>query len=201
MKKEKPASLRTLAKRYGTSHRAIDDLKKTGVDVNDPDQVILKLSAQNPNWIPPEEFMPSKKKTAKKAKVTPASTDLGLRAAIDRLRQAELEAHQKFTNATTLAEEQRYLKVWTSVLEQLRKVEESQPDIEEANSASISKEELATVLSGLFKNLRQDLDTLPARIALVGQNSSEEVLTRIVEEEVNKVIDSLHSSKLLDAKS
>ncbi len=196
----KQPSLRVLAKKYGTSHRAIDDLKKAGVDINDPEQVILKLSTQNPNWVPPDEFV-SKAKNPSKSKKPTGNTDLGLRAAIDRLRQAELEAHLKFQSATTLAEEQRYLKVWTSVLEQLRKVEESQPDIEEANSASISKEELAAVLSGLFKNLRQDLETLPARIALVGQSSSEDVLKRVVEEEVGKVLDSLSSCRLLDAKN
>lgn len=192
-------SLRALAKRYGTSHRAIDDLKKSGVDVNDPEQVILQLS-RNLNWVPPEEFKTVGKKKGKAKKTPNGNVDPGLRAAIERLRQAELEAHDKFKHAQTLAEEQRYLKVWTSVLDQLRKIEESQPDIESQNNQIVTKEELAIVLGGLFKNLRQDMDTLPARIALLGQNCKEEILEAIVEAEVAKIIDSLKDCTLIHEK-
>lgn len=200
MNKAKPDSLRTIAKKFGTSHRAIDDLKKSGVDITDDAQVILKLS-NNPAWVPPDGLCSPKKKAGRPKKKASVPQALGLRAAIDRLRQAELEAHSKFISAASLAEEQRYLKVWQTTLEQLRKIEESQPDIESANSQSISKEELAQVLGTLFRNLRQDLDALPDRIALLGQNTTEEILAGIVAGEVGKIIDSLHNCKLLNAQS
>jgi hypothetical protein len=198
--KTKAPSLRALATKYGTSHRAIADLKKLGVDVLDPEQVAIKLVEQNPKWEMPDGMLGKKKATPLKKKSKKGNTDPGLRAAIDRLRAAELEAHDKFQSAINPVEEQRYLKVWHTTLEQLRKVEESQPDIESANSQSISKEDLAQTLGTLFRNLRQDLDTLPQRIALIGQNTSEDALASIVKVETDRIIDSLYACRLLNEK-
>lgn len=83
----------------------------------------------------------------------PGERSGALRAAIERLQAAELAAHPDYLNAIKSEPGQaaRCLKAWTTILEQLRKIEVEHPTIEKENSQTVTKEELAKELGELFR--------------------------------------------------
>ncbi|MEI6376631.1 MAG: hypothetical protein WCO97_05505 [bacterium] len=188
----KKDSLRELAEKFNTNYETIRRLKKEKIDFSNRDLVISKL-LEDDRYTPPADYL----KVSTAPQVAP-NTEQGLRAAIERLRVAEVTAHTAYLESLSSnpAISMRCLKEWNVILDQLRKIEESNPDIEEANSNSISKEELSKELGILFKNLRQDLDALPNKIATLGQNTKRDELFKIVEAETNKIIDSLFQNKV-----
>jgi len=189
--KAKQPSLRDYGRIFNCSHELIRIIKDEGVNLSDTEAVIARLT-QNPNYVPPGPTAPAGKPVANSTE-----GQQGLRAAIERLRECELAASDNYRKA--LADNSpaagNALKNWTAIIEQLRKAEESTPDIEKANSNSVSKDELAQSLGGLFKDLRQDLDALPNKIATQGQNCSKEALQQIVKQHAERIIDSLHNWK------
>lgn len=188
---KKEHSLRSLSDRYKTNYETLRQLKKQGIDLLDENAVIGKLS-ENPAYIPPET-----NKDNPPLNIPSENKDKGLRAAIERLRDSEISAYENYRDSlkNNPALSGRFLKEWQTILEALRKVEESNPDIEEANSNSISREELAKTLGTLFKNLRQDLEALPEKISTIGQNTAKQELKKIAAAETNRIIDSLFSWK------
>ena len=181
-------SLRTLAAKFNCSYETLRNFKKAGVDLDNENEVVAKL-AENPKWNPPQDMQIA----------TPikATGEKGLTAAIDRLRDSELLAHGQYLEAQKQnpAIAISYLKTWTAILEQLRKIEESNPDILEANSNSISKEELAKSLGNLFQHLRQDLEGLPHKLSTLGQNTNKDELQKLIADEVNRIIETLYNWK------
>jgi hypothetical protein len=193
--KKKPAtkeSMREIAKRFNVSPNTISLQAKAGLDVHDDEALLNYLIGSRPAYVVPAGL--KVKSIGKATAVSATPQEEGLRAAIDRLRKSEVASHKKYLNAKG-ADSTRLLKEWQIILEQLRKVEESQPDIEAANSNSISKEELAKVLGDFFKTLRQDLDALPNQISVIGQGADKETLNKIVEERVLRIIDNLHKGR------
>lgn len=192
MTKKKAPSLRSIAKKYNTNVETISRIKKEGIDVNDPNQLIPRLSAL-PNWQPPKDLEFTEPKAGNPAN----DANKGLQAAIERLRQAELDAYQAYQDSPPNLS-LTYLKSWNVILEQLRKIEESNPDIEKAKANTITKEELSEVLGHLFKDLRQDLEALESRISTIGQNTNKEELAKIVRNETCRIIDNLSNWKGFD---
>lgn len=182
----KPNSLRSIARKFRVSHEFIRKLKAEGIDIADATAVGERL-AQNGQ----------ERSSLSLALTLPDSNNkTGLRAAIERLRAAELASHQDYLNAIKNEPGQaaRYLKAWTTILEQLRKIEVENPSIEKENSQTITKEELAIELGECFRNLRTDLDSLPRRISMHSGKSRTQ-LEALVEEEINRIVDSLFDCK------
>jgi hypothetical protein len=132
--------------------------------------------------------------------VVPPSQGLGLAASIRRLQEAEAQAHAEFVTAKQTGSESTgaLQRLWLSLAEQLRKLEQSTPEIQEANKQTIKLSELNEVLGGLFSRLRQDLESLPRRVSLelVGQDviAIQETLSR----EIGGIVASLHRCEYLE---
>ena len=90
---------------------------------------------------------------------------LGLAANIGRLQLAEAQAHAEYEQAKAdgdAAQATARAKAWLALSEQLRKVEQSTPEVEQANRKSLRLDELQSVLGSLFVRLRQDLEEFAA---------------------------------------
>jgi hypothetical protein len=183
-------SLRELGKKYGVSYQTISNFKKEGVDVLDEKAVrerielneSVSLTTSFPLSVPSPNHKP------------------GLAGSIERLQQAEIASHQDYLKALKEQPEQagKCLKAWLVLAEQLRKISVDNPSIEKENSQSISKSQLATELGSLFRDLRQDLDSLPRRLSMFAGKSKAE-LEREVQSEVDKILDSLYSCTYLSS--
>lgn len=180
MPKIQQNSLRSLAAKYHCSYETLRLFKKQGIDIKDESAVISKLS-ENPEYVAPniEVFIP----------VLDDKGELGLTAAIKRLQKLELISHNSYLQAleNNSSNAGLLLKHWQMTLEALRKAEESNPDILQANQNSVSKGELAEELGKLFRNLRQDLDALPLKISTRGHSCGKEELAKIVLSEITKI--------------
>lgn len=190
---KKEHSLRSLADKYKTNYETLRQIKKEGIDLLNEAAVIARLS-EDSTYVPPSL-------SPVIYSVIPArNTAKGLRAAIERLRECEVSAYSNYIDslANNPNLSGRFLKEWNILLDQLRKIEESNPDIEQANSNSISKDELSKALGNLFKNLRQDLEALPAKISTVGQQTTKAELSKIIATEVSRIIESLYAWKGLN---
>jgi hypothetical protein len=166
-------------------------MKEEGIDLEDEKMVNERLSLYN-----------EEKQTSVSLPLTlPENVaGTGLRKSIERLEACEVAAHQDYLNAlkNDPVSAARYLKNWMTITEQLRKISVDNPSVEKENSKVITKEELALELGELFRNLRQDLDSLPRRISLFTGKSKTD-LEAAVKEETNKIIDSLFHCKYLDS--
>lgn len=177
-------SLRTLAKKYGCSPQTISNLKKEGVDISDEKAVQDRLNTGGSS-------LPH---------TIPATTEgTGLRAAIERLQAAEVAAHEDYKNALKNAPDEagRTLRAWQTILEQLRKVEDSNPSIEKENQNVITKEDISAVLSTLFANLKLELDSLPKRLSVSLLNRKREEIFETVTAEVERIKGELYECRLL----
>lgn len=131
------------------------------------------------------------------ASVEPSVEPLGLKASINRLQRAERAAAAKYERTIDPVKQQALQKNWLALVEQLRKVEQSTPDIEESNKQAVSLSDLKTVLNELFLRLRQDLDTLPKRIALELTGQDELNIREILKREIEEIIVNLFNCKFL----
>jgi len=187
----KSKSLRDWAAVFGVSYQTIQNIKKEGINLDDAESVISRLS-ESPDYVIPPDYVhliPKGKNSTQGTK--------GLTAAIERLRECELVAHNNYLDALKVnaANSAALLKNWNLILDQLRKMEESNPDILQANANSINKEDLSKVLGDLFKTLRQDLEALPERVSTIGQHTNRDALKSIMQTETNKIIDMLSNWK------
>jgi hypothetical protein len=124
----------------------------------------------------------------------------GMEASIRRLQAEEARAHADFESArananATLAD--LLHKQWLRTSEQLRKVEQSTPEIEEANKNTVRIEEVGAALNDLFLKLRQDLESMPKRIALEAVGQDELGIREIIKREIETVISALYVCKYL----
>lgn len=130
----------------------------------------------------------------------PASGERGLKAAIERLRQSEVETHAGYQAAIQAQNEAlagKRLKEWNQIIEQLRKVEGSSPEIEEANRNSVSLSDLRLELTEMFARLRQDLDGLPRRVAGELAGADEITVRQVLTRETGELISNLYGCKYL----
>jgi len=176
---------------YGVSYRTILRWSERGFPLDDIEKT--KLLAANKSLT---NFNPSKGGTL--ANYTNGA--LGLNASIQRLQEEEAIAHANYKAAVTEGDEllagQRR-KAWQELVEQLRKTEQTNPEVAEANKQTVQLGELKRELNSLFINLRQDLETLPRRIALELVLKDEIAIREIISKEANHLITNLYKCKFL----
>jgi hypothetical protein len=108
---------------------------------------------------------------AKGAAVLCFDSTPGLRAAIERLRQAEIRARTRaFHWRPDLITQQK--KAWLDLLEQLRKIEVSNPDVQRANAETLPVADVKRETARLCNAFRVALEALPRSLPqrLVGQD-------------------------------
>jgi len=187
--KSKNLSLRHYANLYGCSHSLIATIKKEGIDLDDETLVRPRISS---NLVKNQPVFSA-------GNIPAENTESGLRAVIDRLRDAELNSYKDYIEnlKNNPSNAPVSLKIWHSIIDQLRKLETENPKIEEENHDSINRKEMAQVLGDLFQNLRLDLDSLPRKIAYLTQGKNKIEIERITEKETNRIIDSLYACEFL----
>ena len=200
-RRSNPLSMNQLRIRYGVAFQTLMDFNAQGIDIYDPLAVQARMQEKKPDWILPkiEGQVELPKKTLPPATIEYVQEGEGLTSAIKRLRSAEVDAHRSYVEAAAIDDDRTagLLKRWHSTLEILRKVEESNPDIQKENANVVTKEELAKTLGTLFKNLRQDLEALPLKISTQGQHKEKDALLKIVKEETDRITDALFVCKML----
>lgn len=193
----KPKTVREWANYYNCNHQTIQNLKKQGYDLNKPDDIVRRLSTTIDGYRPPDDFKSSKPTDSKTSNT---DQEIGINAAIIRLKKSELKTHNDYIEAldTGSVNAPTLLKTWITTLNALRTVEESITDINEANQNSITKEDLSKDLGTMFKNLSEDLNVMPNKISTLGQHTDKETLHNITEKEVKRILENLRSSKYLN---
>jgi len=189
--------LKSYCQKYGVSYRTILRWKDSGFPLDDERQTRLLVSTG-------ARFTPQLPANGPRNDSTAIPGALGLSASIARLQQAELATHADYTQARAsgdenLAEAKR--RQWVSLSEQLRKVEQSTPEIEESNRNSIRVEELDAALGDLFLKLRQDLDSIPKRVSLEIAGKDEITAREVLKREMDEIILALYSCKYLGGQS
>jgi hypothetical protein len=186
---------------YGVCLGSIQRYAKLGYPLDDEEATRAQIACQKyqpaPSALPADEPAAGKPlKTRQNAR----QQALGLPASIQRLREAEAAASVSYAEATGATKGQKQ-KEWLALVEQLRKVEQSSPDIAEANNKAINADELELSLSKTFNVFRQELENLPRRMEqeLVGKDiiAIRETLTK----EVEGIIATLHKCQWLKDKS
>jgi len=183
----KEGSLRHYASRYAVSHELVRKLKAEGIDLEDTEAVAARLEQEGAGLPEVPRTIPS-----------PVS-GAGLGAAIERLKAAEEALHEDYLVALQRRDRSAgvLLKQWSSVVEQLRKVEADNPSIQQAKAESISKEDLASVLASLFANLRQDLDSLARRVGSELEMKTVLEIEPVIQRETSRIVDSLFACAYL----
>lgn len=187
---------------YGVSYRTILRYAEKGYPLDNEEQTRLLIAGQKTGSPGTQETPTAKEAQGSPARLNPplppSTGDLGLPASIQRLEEAEATAHAKYEEAKQEGNqllEAQSLKSWVILSEQLRKTSATSPDVAEANKTSVQLSELQTTLGELFQRLRQDLESLPLRIALELEGKDligiREVLTR----ETDGIIDSLFACR------
>lgn len=177
---------------YGVSYRTILRWAEKGYPLDDESATRLLVASQKNSSGASKSPVPSHSAPSMRS-----SGALGLAANIRRLQEAEAEAAALYQNEPDPAIAASHRKAWLAISEQLRKVEQSNPDVEQANKKTLRLEDLQTELSGLFSLLRQDLETLPGRIALELVSKDEIGIREILRREIGEIVFSLHSCKYL----
>jgi len=183
---------------YGVSYRTILRWAEKGFPLDD-EQATRLLTAGTPQTAKPGSGPHQRTRTTATPRNAPAGS-LGLSASIQRLQQAEANAHGAYLHA--LANETPLIaaharKAWQELVEALRKTELSSPEVQEANKTSVSLSEIQTVLNELFTKLRQDLDTLPRRIALELVGADEISIRQVLAREAEEIVSRLFACKYL----
>lgn len=101
-----------------------------------------------------------------KSEAPPAdpTTDTGLRAVIERLKQAEISAQLDYAAAKTTDDPgliAHKKKDWLDLCEQLRKIEVSTPGVLSENQATMPVEDVATEFARMATQFRIGLEALP----------------------------------------
>ena len=122
----------------------------------------------------------------------------GLSAAIGRLRAAEVRAAKTLDQATAMGNVALIAhcrKAWIELCEQLRRIEESNPDIRRANDETAPIVEMQDEIHRLCRLARRALESMPRTLTprLLGQD--ETGIMRILTEGVDEVCAHLHSGK------
>ena len=122
----------------------------------------------------------------------------GLAAAINRLRQAEIKAAQDYQLAISTGDTDLIVRKqtdWRNLIEQLRKVEVSNPDVEKAHSRTVNVEEVEKDIARMCNSFRVALEALPRSLPqkLLGQEEVE--IQQTLMEAIGETLEKLHSKK------
>jgi hypothetical protein len=198
-KKKYKYSLPHYAAIYGVAVSTIAAYSRKNYPLDDEEATRARITAQKyqPQGKLAVDQDASTPENASQTPVKPRVGSLGLVASIQRLKEAEQEAAAEYEAALKPDIKAAKQKQWLALVEQLRKVEQSSPDIQEANKKSINVDELEQSLSKTFNVFRQELENLPRRMEqeLVGKDvlGIREALTK----EVECIISTLYKCKWL----
>lgn len=179
------------AKLYGRSERQIKRYKADNWPLDDEQATRLLLAGGT------QGGAQGNSNAAPRPKGTGAK---GLAAAIERMQEAERDAHAAYLAAIDEENEllaSKRLKDWQAIVEQLRKTEQSNPEVEAANKNSVNLAELRGALTDLFARLRQDLDALPRRVATELAGADELTVRAVLERETGELVANLYGCKYL----
>jgi hypothetical protein len=119
-------------------------------------------------------------------------------AAIERLRAAEIRASQDYELALSTQDADliaRKKKDWCDLIEQLRKVEQSNPDIEKANGQTLPLADVERATARMCNAFRVALEAIPRSLPqkLVGQD--EATIHESLAKGINDALAQLHTDK------
>jgi len=125
-------------------------------------------------------------------------TKPGLLAAIQRLRTAEIRASQDYELALSTNDSDliaRKKKDWCDLIEQLRKVEQSNPDIQKANAQTLALDDVERETARMVNAFRVGLESIPRSLPqkLVGAN--EVTIQETLAQAVNEALGQLHTKE------
>lgn len=149
---------------------------------------------------------PRKPKTTLPAKgeaVIAFDSKPGLRAAIERLRQAEIRAAKDYELALSTGDADLIIqqkKGWLDLIEQLRKVEVSNPDIQKQNAETLPVAEVERETARLVGAFRVALEALPRSLPqrLVGADLA--TIQETLSKGIAEALAQLHEGKWSEAK-
>lgn len=178
---------------YGRNERTIKRWKAKGWPLDDENATRLLMEAGGAGDPPDSDAAPYVKGTG----------PVGLAAALDRIRNAERDAHASYEAARDAGTDDILVcarhKQWLAAVEALRKAEEANPSVARDNQNSVSLEELRHTLTQLFAQLRQDLDSLPKRVALELVGKDEIGVREVLARETGELIANLYACHYLES--
>jgi hypothetical protein len=176
---------------YGVSYRTILRWKEAGLPLDDEPQTRAMLAT---GARPGAQLLTN-------APVTVSDGSLGLSGAVARLKQAEAAANAEYQAAVASGDAAQAAiaeKRWLSLVESLRRNEVSNPEVAEANKNTVPVKEVESALNELFQKLRQDLETMPKRIALELIGRDELGVREVLKRETGEIISALFLCKYLE---
>lgn len=122
----------------------------------------------------------------------------GLLAAIKRLREAEIQAAQDYKLSLSAEDADliaRKKKDWCDLIEQLRKVEQSNPDIQRANAQTLPVADVEREVARMCNAFRVALESLPRSLPqkLVGADAA--TIQETLGQAVNEALAQLHTKE------
>lgn len=179
---------------YGVSYRTILRWRERGYPLDD-EPATRALVANQKN-------APDSHGSAPRTVPAIAPGAMGLSASIQRLQAAESAAHADYVAALEVGDEAvatNRRKEWLAFSEQLRRVEQSAPDIAEQNKSLIKADEVSSALSELFITHRQDLENLGKRVAAELVGKDELSIREVINRETALLIEGLYACRYLEA--
>lgn len=182
---------------YGVSYRTILRWKERDYPLDDEAATRAFVAGQKNSPTAPDS-----RACAPRTLPSTADNALGLSASIARLQAAEAAAHRDFLTALDAGQEAvatNRRKEWLAFSEQLRRVEQSAPDIAEQNKSLIKADDVSSALSELFITLRQDLENLGKRVAAELVGKEELSIRDVINRETALLIEGLYACRYLGA--
>lgn len=176
---------------FNVSVRTISRWAKDGLPLDDEAQTRALVATG-------AKFTPQLSGNRPRTPLSAATGALGLSGAVLRIAESEAAAYQEYqtalagTDAKAVAILERR---WLDLAEALRKNEVSNPEVAEANKNTIPVKEVEAALNDLFLKLRQDLETLPKRIALELLGRDEIGIREVLQRESAEIITALYACK------
>lgn len=122
----------------------------------------------------------------------------GLLAAIQRLRGAEIQAAKDYQLALSTQDVDliaRKKKDWCDLIEQLRKVEQSNPDIEKANAQTLTVDTVERETGRMCNAFRVALEAIPRSLPQKLIGADEVAIQEILAQAVNEALGQLHTKE------
>jgi hypothetical protein len=122
----------------------------------------------------------------------------GLLAAIQRLRAAEIQAAQDYTLSLTTGDVDlvaRKKRDWVDLLEQLRKVEASNPEIQKANAQTLPVADVERETARMVQAFRVALEAIPRSLPQKLVGADEVAIKETLANAVNDALAQLHTKE------
>jgi len=154
------------AKHYGIGPGIAKRLSASGVNLDDPEEM-KKYAAQMPTTL--DELGSDQE---------PNETQKGMAPGIQRLQREEVllyQTYQKAKNSGNTAKIKICRDAWLNMLEHLRRVEVTNPEVEKLKNESVAKADVKIAFHQIHSAMRIAIESLPDRLVhkLVGLTSAE----------------------------